>query len=65
MGHGPIDLLYLLSLKLSQFVDRQYWLRRCASPHRFRANLVKRGESQGSVPLFLETNCNHLQILIN
>jgi hypothetical protein len=58
-------VLKLLSLNFSQFVAHQYWLRRCASPHRFRANPVKRGESHRSVPLFLETNFNHLQTLIN
>ena len=35
-------VLKLLSLNFSQFVAHQYWLRRCASPHRFRDNLVKR-----------------------
>ena len=44
---------------------RQYWLRHGASPHRVRANPVKRGASQRSVPLFLETNSSHLQMLIN
>jgi hypothetical protein len=29
-----------------QFVERQYWLRSCASPRCFRANLVKGGRMQ-------------------
>jgi 2-keto-3-deoxy-L-rhamnonate aldolase RhmA len=55
----------LCSLNLEQFVARQYWLRRCASPHRFRANLVRREESHRSVLLFLSTDFNPIQTLIN
>jgi len=38
-SYFPINW-WQVSLKLEQFVARQYWLRRCASPHRFRANRV-------------------------
>src|SRR5215831_14223646 len=55
----------LVSLNLSQFVARKYWLRHYATLHRFRANLGKKGEPSRGVCLYIQTNFNHLQTLIN
>ena len=54
-----------LSLNLSQFVARQNWLKSCDSSQYVSANLVKRGELPRGLHLFMSTNFDQLQTLIN
>jgi hypothetical protein len=68
---SPLHLLahmnparFAYSLNLSQFVARQYWRKRWATRHRFRARCVENGTFESGASRSLRINFNHLQILI-
>jgi len=53
------------TLNFSQFVAGQYWRKRWATLHRFRAHGVENGVFSSGASRSLWINCNHLQMLIN
>jgi len=52
-------------LNLSQFVARQYWWKRWATLHRFRAHGMENGVFESGASRSLRINCNHLHMLIH
>src|SRR4029434_5694407 len=53
------------TLKLYEFVARQYWRKHWATRYRFRAHSVENGAFESGASRSLRINYHHLQILIN
>ena len=49
------------SLNFSQFVVHTYWLKRCATWHRWRAHCGQKGAFPSSASLYAEATLNHRQ----